>query len=528
MKKSALCTLALSLAALNANSAAAFDADLLSKTLSLSYGAPVKAEISEDKCQIIYPEVKMEQDIYAPDADVKNSAGKKTITETIPATTLDCTKMADFKNYAQYKAVNNSTNRLMGQVYNLIPLPFINELEVKSFQEEIQVVPELGFTSAYNLNFAEASYTEKDEESGMKRDVAVLKNLVSKYGIYPLGDGYRYLYDIEFKNFNIMLPMASLHFGPYHQVAEAVYQPNEKQPFSYTDMLQNVTLLKSSRTRVTLKDVKISSDMMDAKISFDVESHSDADVNASGMLDSAGTMTIDNIKFTGDILDAAKQPKKISFDVFFDGLNLQSLSSLIGFQQKLQELAESGASDSEIEAEISNYNYDEIVKSLNEALDTAKLRETVKVEFADAEIKAVFEFYRKDMYLQGYGNFTINNFFNIFPELKECQSNPQAQACMYNPFYAGLSEYIDLSKNPAKCNLMFSSDGIFLNGEKVSEPLKLDLQEIFSNDNLSSGSADTSLGQSASSDSDDFEYDELDTSFMQDDMLDKIARDLDK
>lgn len=454
--------------------------ELLAQTLSLGYGAPVEIEISEQNCQIIYPEVQIKEFVYDENSQTselkkneQQQALEQKVVATLAKTTASCVKVADFKDMAQYQVINTEPRKLLAQIYNLSTLPFVKDIDIKTFNETMQIVPQIGLVSGYKLNIANASYTQIDETTGLKKEMGNLADLSVNTSITPEAQTVKYLTDTQLKGLNLSLPMVSMRIGSEHQVTEITYNTADEN-FDYANLLKNFMALESSRSRVIAKDIKIGSDLFDAGLSFDMEVKSRAERTAAGNMDSFGDMMIDNIAFTGDFLEKSKQPQSISINAQFNNIAMSDFAKLNEIQMKALET----------ESENAEIDERELVAVLDGILDKAVFVEDVAIKFSAADIKAHFELYRRNKYLQGQGELTVNNFYNIFPELKICQSNPLTTECVQNPMYNELKNYLDLQKDHSVNVFEFTENGIFLNKKRIADPIEIDLQKIMENSSL--------------------------------------------
>lgn len=444
---------------------------LMLETLSLSYGAPVELTIDENNCQVLYPAVEIKeiatpaQDETTQDQNIED----KVIITPIAATTAKCSPINDFNGLPQYKVEHTSSDKLLAQIYNYLEIPAVKDINIKTFKEEQTIVPQLGLISSEKIHIADAVYTEKDEETGLKNEIGNLQELTWQENVSHSADTIKYYTDIQMHNFNLVLPIFSMHIDSEHQAAEVIYKNDDKKPFDYTNLLQNLSAFTSSRSRAVAKGIRLKSDLFNMGITYDIEIKNQAKTKSNGLLDSSGNIAFNNIVFTGDMLPKHQQPQSIALEMAVNHLQLNNLVQLAQMQQEI--LSNDNA---EIDEE-------KMIAILDEILDTANFIADIRVKFAHADISSHFKLHRKDNYLQGEGKITINNLFGIFPEIKTCQQNPQDPQCTQNMILTELSTYLDISKNNSVNTLKYTSTGVFLNNKKIAEPIKIDLREIIQN-----------------------------------------------
>lgn len=473
--------------------------ELMAQTLSLSYGAPVEVKIDAQNCQINYPEIIVKEEKNEPveTAPGEQSYVTKTLTTPIAKTDLSCVKTTDFAGMAQYKITNTSPNRLLAQIYNAVELPFVKDLKIGTFNEEMQIVPQIGMVSANNISIADVSYTETDQTTGLKKEIGNLKDLKLKSSVSSQDNTLKYLTDTQFNGFNLALPMFSLQIGSLHQATEAVRAFDPQNPaIDYTNLL-NLLDIKSSRSRAVIKDIKLGSDLFGTQVNFNLEAKNHALLQENEQLESSGTLTLNNIQITGDLIEKNKQPRTIIVSATVNGLQLAPLAKLVELQQKMQQ--------QDLEAEVDDQ---EVAKAMEQILETAKFLEDMEVKFADASISAHFELSRQNSYLYGKGKLTISNLHSIFPELKECLKNANQKGCLQQSLLGDVSDYIDWTKNNSESLFIFNEKGVFLNNKKIGEPIEIDLQKLLQDDDNENNGASVDDTDALLSDDDILELDD--------------------
>jgi hypothetical protein len=445
---------------------------LLVQTLSQVYGAPVEVKIDEQNCEVRFPKIDITELVFEEDEQEKDTVtAREKITGTFDETIAKCRPADAFNGMQQYIITNSSSSKILAQLYNNSALSFVKNVNVKSFSEEMTVVPQIGLVSAYKMHLNDASYTETDPTTGLKSEIGNLKDLSVNTSVTQKDGHLRYLTDTQFNNFNMVLPMMSMQIASGRQVAEATYNVTDLNEFDYTNMLQNFLSLNSSRTRAKIKGIKFKSDPLNMGISCDIEVKNQADLKNDGNMDSTGNMLIDNLVYTGGFIEKHQQPKSISMSFSLNDIKMQTLARLAEIQLQAIEKGD----DSEIDEE-------EMINILDDVLNTAKLQETIAIKFTGAGVFVDLNLQRKDNYLQGDGEINIKNLYNVFPELKECRLNPKTPQCTQNPMVLMGSDFIDISKNNQTVKIKFTDKGIFINGKKTGEAIEIDLHKILQED----------------------------------------------
>jgi hypothetical protein len=456
--------------------------DLLEQALSQIYGAPVEVKIDEQNCQVTFPKTDIKEIVYEEDENDKDTVTtEEKIIGTVGETIAECKPADAFADMPQYTIVHHSADKILAQIYNQSTLSFVKDINIKTFTEEMNVVPQIGLVSAYKMHLEDASYTEKDETTGLKSEIGNLKDLSIDTSVTQAGDKLKYLTDMQFNNFNMVLSLMSVQIASGRQVAEATYNVADFNQFDYTNLLQNFLSLDSSHTRAKIKGIKFKSDMLNMGIACDMEIKNQADLKSDGNMDSAGKMLIDNLVYTGEFIEKHQQPQSISMTFSLNDIKMQTLAKLAEMQVQALDKGD----DFEIDEK-------EMIDVLDDVLDTAKLQEIIAIKFVDAEVSVELNLQRKDNYIQGDGEISIKNLYNVFPELKECRQNPKAPQCAQNPVLMFGSDLIDFNSDNPTSKIKFTDKGIFVNNKKVGEPMELDLHKLLKDDdnaNLSANEA---------------------------------------
>ena len=454
--------------------------DLLVQALSQIYGAPVEVKIDEQNCQVTFPKTDIKEIVYEEDENDKDTVTtEEKIIGTVGKTIAECKPADAFADMPQYTIVHHSADKILAQIYNQSTLSFVKDINIKTFTEEMNVVPQIGLVSAYKMHLEDASYTEKDETTGLKSEIGNLKDLSIDTSVTQAGDKLKYLTDMQFNNFNMVLSLMSVQIASGRQVAEATYNVADFNQFDYTNLLQNFLSLDSSHTRAKIKGIKFKSDMLNMGIACDMEIKNQADLKSDGNMDSAGKMVINNLHYDGDFIEKHQQPQSISMTFSLNDIKMQTLAKLAEMQVQALDKGD----DFEIDEK-------EMIDGLDDVLDTAKLQETIAIKFVDAEVSVELNLQRKNNFIQGDGEINIKNLYNVFPELEECRQNPKAPQCAQNPVVLMGADFIDINKNNQSVKIKFTDKGIFVNGKKTGEAIELDLQKILQEDDKVGTSVD--------------------------------------
>lgn len=445
------------------------DVEKLTVLLSAAHGAPVKVDITDEKCQIVYPAVEIEENLLADEQDEKNEPQEaEVIKTTIEETVADCAKVEDFDGKAQYKITNSAPNSIIAKFYNLSGLAFVKNLDIKTFNEEVFVVPELGLISADKLHVADASYVEKDDTTGLKSELGNLKDLVSEQTITKEGDKIKYKTEAKLDSLNIALPIVSVHVGSEKQVAELEYQQPTDRAFNYQNMLQNLEDLLLSKSRLVAHNIKINVDMVGFGLTFDMDTQNRSEKKNDGLFEAIGNIIMDKMVFTGDMLEKSKQPQSVIMKYSLKGIQTKDVQLLTQIQKdKLENNKEPDDA--------------ELAKILDSMTDSLTMVTNIKIKFAQGDISGKLAARKKNGYLQGGFRVQVSNLFAIFPEFQKCRNNPNAaqmKECAMMPIYEGMGDFIDITKDNSETVIKFNEHGVFKDGKKIGEPIELNFQKM--------------------------------------------------
>ncbi|MCQ2734732.1 MAG: hypothetical protein MJ212_02120 [Alphaproteobacteria bacterium] len=446
------------------------DAEKMSEILSVAFGAVVKVDITDETCQIVYPKVEIEE-ILLNDAENNNQEqqSSQVVKTTIPETLVECTKVEDFDGKTQYKIANASPNVLIAKFYNFSRLAFVKNLDVKQFNEEFFVVPELGLVRANKLHISDASYLQKDDTTGLKNELGNLKDVSLAREVSKDGDKIKYKTEAELDSLNIALPIVSMHIGSEKQVAEVEYkQPSEEGEFNYQNLLQNLQYAVLAKSSMVAHDIKMNMDMLGFGLTLDLKTQNRSEAQEGGSFDWVGSTIIDKMVFAGDMIAKNKQPQSVIMKYSLKGIQGKDI-------QKLSEIQN-------VELENDNENYDaELAKILDEVSETVTLVTNIKVKFAQGDVVGKLAARKKNGYLQGGLKVQVTNLFAVFPEFKECRNNPnvaQIPECVLMPMYEGLGDFIDITKDNSEVIIKFNEHGVFKDGKKIGDPIELNFQKM--------------------------------------------------
>ena len=442
----------------------------LAQVFSKQYGAPVEVVINADSCVLKFPavEIKEEKNKFVPSPTNKEEVKVETKTEITPiaATELTCRKINDYNGKAQYKVENSSPNRLIAQIYNLSTLSFLKDVEMKTYTEEFNFVPELGLISATKRNIIDATYVEKDEETGLKKEIGNLRNLTSNEEISESGENIKYRIDATFDMFNLDFSLGTVQIKNMRQAADAEYRRPQTTEFDYTKLLHNYAYLLSSRSRVAVQGVKIDLPLFGTKVAFDVDTKGNIALQPDSNMKIDGNTIINNIALNDNVPEFVKQLRTIAMKYVITDISQQAVGKLADLQEKAM-------------ADENAVNEEEFARILDELFDTSKVHMDVKFLYANASISGSADYQKKNGYLNGTAKIVITNLYNILPEAKMCANNPRADEMPECAMILGLGQAIDITKNNSEINFRYDEKGLYKNGTKVGEPIELNFHKMW-------------------------------------------------
>lgn len=457
----------------------------MKETLSSAYGSDVNVKIDQQKCEVTYPEVIIEKEITQPvepqSPDEEPQTEVKTVTTTIPETVAQCSQTDDFNTHKQYKITHNSPQKIIAQLYNLLGFAFVKDIDIKDFSEETQIVPELGLIRSQKIHLSSASYTEKDETTGLKSEVGNLGNYELSREATQESDNLIYRVNMNLDMFNAVLPFFSLQIKSEKNISEFIYKLPQDKSFDYANLAQNVEQLLSAKSAAVGHGIKVGIDMFGIAVGLDTNIKNNTRLTEDKTIETFGTILLDNIAFTGNLISKEKQAKAIELKYSFQDLPPNTLSEMLRLQKEKSARMEKAESLDEITA-AKNASDEQFAEMMDKLAETAKLTTSLSAQFADAEIAANFAFERTNGYLTGVGKIKVTNLYNIFPEQKQCLNNPKADeipACTFDFAFSAIKDYIDTSKDSSETIYKYDEKGVYKNGVKIDEPVELNFKKMY-------------------------------------------------
>ena len=466
-------------------------AEKLAQMLSNSYGATVSAQIKDGRCRVQYPETKIEEQVteYKKSPDDPNTIEleEKTVMTTLSATDAECVKIDDFKTFSQYHIAVTAADKLKAQFYNRLKTAFIKDIEIKSFAEDTDIVPELGLITSRRIKIADAAYTQTDETTGLKSEIGNLKNYEMQQQITEDNDKIKFEVHSDLDALNVVLPFFSLQIPSQHQQSEMVYRVSAKDSFDYADMIKNVKYLQSAETSASGNGLKIGVDIFDFGITLDLHMVNKTSRINENTFQTFGNTSFKNINFAGgDFIPKEKRLKSAEFTYSLENIpaeTFEELGTLAVGSINLDSIAEN-ADDNMTRPENTNEDADgdEMAKILNKIAEKANFISNLDLQFTDASLVGKCGLKRQNGYLSGLCKTTIKGLFNIFPQLKQCANNPKADEmpeCSEDFILNILKDSIDITKNDSEIVYKFTDKGVFKNDVKIGEPVELDFEKIY-------------------------------------------------
>lgn len=449
-------------------------AEKLAETLSSAFGAKVEVKISNDSCLIKYPETKIEETIL-------DGETSKNVTTALPASVSKCAKVQDFKSKPQYNILSTSPHKILAQIYNHLGFAFIKDINIGSFREELNVVPDLELVKSRDLYIGNATYTSKDATTGLKKEIGNLQSYKLQHQLQENNGSIKYEVNTDLDALNLALPFFSMQMQKLKQNLKIGYQISDNDLFDYTHPLQNLQFLQSSESAVVGRGIKIAMDMFGVEIKADSDIRNITRRTSAEYIQTLGTLKLGNIVIGGDLINKEKQPKFVELKYSLKDIALEDLNQLNEIQfQKSAQMAEADSLENVQKAK--NHSDEQIAKLLDKIADKAKLTTGIEITFEKAKISGEFVLQRKNGYLFGVGTVKVDNLYNIFPAQKPCAGKPKAEKnalCSADFMYAMLQDIIDVSKDSSSTIYKFTEQGIFKNNQKIGDPVELSFEKMY-------------------------------------------------
>ena len=408
--------------------------------------------------------------------------------DIIPSYTMTAVVDGNFGGYPRYKISADSNDAFRAEVYRRFAL---NGLNSEGFSEEIFFVPHFDFISGINIKSDKVVISELDRQTGLKDEVASVHSLEFKSDMTPVKD--EAIYNINWKTGNISFksPFVSVSVPSVSSEATAVYEIDAQT--DYAKLLTDGAAIKKSASLFSAENILIS---LFTGSTSNLSIRATAKINrddTKGMMNMSGHSDIYGIKIP-DIQEFSLQ--QIKFLYKLEDVSVAQIRKMQKIYEKLVDMQETLRNHDNQEL---NPDEKAIIREVGDILDeiskTAQLKLQFNVKFAGGDVIYALGLKKKGKYIVGNGKVKIYNLDKIIPDYaKQCEEeqriNPSTvpMACMKAGMTGFFDEYIDKSKRTVDnkgqtvdtINIVFNETGIYVKGEKVSDPIEFDIKEIFS------------------------------------------------
>lgn len=404
-----------------------------------------------------------------------------TITEKIPASDMDIVKIEDFSGKARYKLSSNSPARLQNIAHNLFAF---HNFVPASYSEELHFVPEIKEIVAQSIKAENITYSEKDEATGLKSEIANLKSLNFNSTMVPTDGKMTYNVDWSANGFNLKHMMFSMSIKSVVNKMVAVFEDNGQKEYSKLIMDAGAALNSSSVMAINGFSVETMGNpiTMDMKVSTKAERENDSIKMNFG----TDIYNISSPLLTDFSLN------RIVIKYLFKDIPVSAVDKISSIQEKIMEAALASGDNTDADKIADKYQK-EILMAADEILAKMEFKMQISGIFDDANLNFIAAVKKSGDYVVGNAKITADNFDKIVPDYsKVCEEEQKVSpdsfpaSCLKAGFTEGIRSKIDLSKRTKNgkgqtvdtVSIVLSETGIYVDGKKVSDPIKFNIQEI--------------------------------------------------
>ena len=403
------------------------------------------------------------------------------ITEKIPASEMEVVKIEDFDGKARYKLSSNSPARLQNIAHNLFG--FHNFLPA-SYSEELHFVPELKEIVTQNIKAENITYSEKDEATGFKSEIANLKALKFNSTMVPANGQMTYSVDWSANGFNLKHMMFSMSIKSVVNKMIAVFEDNGQKEYSKLIMDAGAGINSSSVMAIN----GFSVEAMGTPVTMDMKVSTKAERENDGLKMSFGT---DIYNISSPLL-ADFSLNRIVVKHLLKDIPVAAVDKISSIQEKMIEeaLASDGNADTD---KIADKYKKDIITAVDEIIAKMEFKMQISGIFNDANLNFIVAVKKSGDYVVGNAKITAENLDKIVPDYsKICEEEQKVSpdsfpaSCMKAGLTEGIRSQIDLSKRTKNdkgqtvdtVSVVLNEMGIYVDGKKVSDPIKINIQEF--------------------------------------------------
>ncbi|MBQ8784904.1 MAG: hypothetical protein IJZ59_02550 [Alphaproteobacteria bacterium] len=405
------------------------------------------------------------------------------ISEKISASEMDVIKIEDFNGKSRYKLSSNSPSRLQNIAHNLFS--FHNFVPTK-YSEELHFVPEIKEIVAQHIKAENVIYAEKDSSTGLKSEIANLKSLNFNSTMVPSDGKMTYSVDWNADGLNFKHMMFSLSIKSIVNKMVAVYEDNGQKEYSKLIMDAGAGLDSSSVMNVN----GFSVEAMGTPITMDMKviTKTEKDIANDSLKISAGT---DLYNISSPLLSEFKL-NRLVIKYLFKDIPVDAVKQISSVQEKMMEEALANKDNADM-TKIDDKYQKELMLVVDDVLAKMEFKMQVNGVFEDANLNFVAATKKAGDYVVGNAKITVENLDKIVPDYsKICEEEQKASpdsfpaSCLKAGFTEGIRSKIDLSKRTTNnkgqtidtVSIVLNETGIYVDGKKVSEPIKFNIQEL--------------------------------------------------
>ena len=405
------------------------------------------------------------------------------VSEKISASEMDVIKIEDFNGKSRYKLSSNSPARLQNIAHNLFAF---HNFVPASYSEELHFVPEIKEIVSQYVKAENVTYSEKDETTGLKSEIANLKSLNFKSTMVPSDGKMTYSVDWNANDFNLKHMMFSMSIKSIVNKMIAVFEDNGQKEYSKLIMDAGAGINSSSVMAINGFSVEAMGNplTMDIKVSTKAE----RDIANNSLKINAGT---DFYNISSPLLNEFKL-NRLVIKYLFKNIPVDAVKQISSMQEKMLEEVIADKDNTGVK-KIDDKYQKELMLVVDDVLAKMEFKMQISGVFEDANLNFIVATKKAGDYIVGNAKITVENLDKIIPDYskictQEQKTSPDSlpASCMKAGLTEGIRSKIDLSKRTTNnkgqtvdtVSIVLNETGIYVDGKKVSEPIKFNIQEF--------------------------------------------------
>ena len=405
----------------------------------------------------------------------------KEIVEEIPATAMDVKLEGKFADKSALSFATEAPTRLQAMVYDKFML---RGLSVGQYSEQLQILPEYDLTVRQDIVADDMRLQSKDELSGLKSEVAAVKNAALHSEFVEGEADVRQNFRLALQNLAYKGSFASVTVPNSRYELGITYDKKEVPDYNNATDVKEMTMEMAAENMTV--SLPIWQQNFSNSIKFFIRMATD---KAAGNKSFKGGFIISDI----NAADIAGSPlQRLSYRFELPQVSLELL-------QKLEKVQNRNAEKAMKTGTLVTDNNDAL-PILDEMAQKTVLKQRVTADFAEGEAEILLALQKSGNYIVGNGKITLVNFDKIAPDYAttcaaelsrfEYQASARVpEACQKFSVLEPLRAFINMSQRQTDKDgrtvdiipVVLTKGGIFVAGQNVHKGLEFDMKTLLQN-----------------------------------------------